>query len=65
MIRAEDLQKIAEAWQGVGIPESAPKGSKWEAAKKVEQHQTLGREKASLPPPTPPLATTSTTIAAG
>ena len=32
--KAEDLQKIAEAWQGVGIPESAPKGSKWEAAKK-------------------------------
>ena len=45
MIRAEELQKkIAEAWQGIGIQESASKDSEWEAMKKVEQHQTFGRE---------------------
>ena len=66
MIRAEELwKKIAEAWQGIDVPESASKGSKQEAAKKVEQHQTLGREKASLPLPTPPQVTASTTMAVG
>ena len=54
MIRAEELwKKISEDWQGIGIPESASKGSKWEATKKVEQHQTLDMEKASLPLPMP------------
>ena len=66
MTRAEDLWKrIAKTQQGIGIPESSPKVSEWEVAKRVGQCQTLGREKASLLPPTPPPVTASTTVLVG
>ena len=55
MTRAEEIWKrIAEAWQGIGIPESAPKGSEWEATNKVWQYEALGREKTSSLLPTQP-----------
>ena len=62
MSKAERLWKQkAEVWQGISIPESNPKSSKQEAAEKVEQHQTLGREKASPTRLSPPPVTASTT----
>ena len=64
MTRAEDLWKrIAKALQGIGIPESVPKGSE-EATKWMGQHQALGRE-VSLPLSSPPQATASTSVVAG
>ena len=59
MIKAEDLQeKIAKVWQGPGIPELDPQGSKQEAAEKEKQCRVSSREKVpSLLPNLLPVTT--------